>query len=159
MYEPKRSCLVAQKLKTSAMETGYRMSCNVEHSMLMLGSDRRVGWTRMASARGTTQGERETGESCMVCQTFASLSGCGSSLEMRHQLYRPVGWRSHASRFSPTATRPCIPVAFLHRLESSRTTLQCHPQAVNNNTQRVTTASPHLNVQGNQSRNSRKAWC
>ena len=30
-------------------------------------------WTRMAGARDTRRGEKETGESCMVCQTFASL--------------------------------------------------------------------------------------
>ena len=30
--------------------------------------------TRMAGARGTRHGERRTGETCMVCQIFASLS-------------------------------------------------------------------------------------
>ena len=52
--------------------------------------DFRVGWTGTAGARWhTTQGERETSESCRVCQTFASLFGLWILIEDASSTLQP----------------------------------------------------------------------
>ena len=49
------------------------------------------GLPRMAGTRGTRQGERGAGDTRMMCRLLHHCTGCGSSLEKRHQRHSLVG--------------------------------------------------------------------